>query len=201
MLSLMATRRSTKSCATPKATSLHASIADIVADVAANSIEAHASVVEVEVSEVADWLKIVVVDNGKGMDAATCARAFDPFFSESGKHDARKIGMGLPFVRQTCEACSGEASLESQEGVGTKLICSFRRDSFDLPPMGNMASTVLTLFNSPGEFNLIFTHRKDGESYTISRQELLEALGELDSVANLKLAADFLVGQEESLTG
>jgi len=28
------------------------------------------------------------------------ARAFDPFYTEAGKHDKRKIGMGPPFVKQ-----------------------------------------------------------------------------------------------------
>ena len=92
---------------------MHASLSDIVADVAANSIEAGAAHVRVEIVEDGGLVRLTVVDDGKGMDAETRERAFNPFYTEPGKHDKRKIGMGLPFVKQTCDACGGEVSLES----------------------------------------------------------------------------------------
>ena len=112
---------------------MHASLADIVADVAANSIEAGASRIGVKIEEEGGVIRLSVVDNGKGMDEATLARAFNPFYTEPGKHDKRKIGMGLPFVKQTCDACGGTVSLKSQKGVGTTLVCTFQADSIDLP--------------------------------------------------------------------
>ena len=92
---------------------MHASLADIVADVAANSIEAGASRIGVKIEEEGGVIRLSVVDNGKGMDEATLARAFNPFYTEPGKHDKRKIGMGLPFVKQTCDACGGDVRLTS----------------------------------------------------------------------------------------
>lgn len=144
-------------------------------------------------------LTITVKDNGKGMDAETCARAFDPFYTEPGKHSARKIGMGLPFVKQTCDMCGGVVSLQSEKGKGTVLECMFRLDSFDTPPMGDLAATTLSLFNYPGDFELVFTHRRGKEEYSISRSELSEAVGGFASVEGLSLARDFLRSQEEAL--
>lgn len=178
---------------------MHASLADIVADVAANAIEAAATEIRVSVAESGGWLTITVSDNGKGMDAETCARAFDPFFTEPGKHAARKIGVGLPFVKQTCDACGGTVSLKSEKGHGTELTCTFRSDSFDLPPMGDLASTALSLFNYPGDFELVFAHSRGTEGYSLARSELAEAVGGFDSVEGLSLAKEFLVNQEESL--
>ena len=178
---------------------MHASLSDIVADVAANSIEANASLVRVSVVEADGQVALTVEDNGKGMDAETAARAFDPFFTEPGKHDKRKIGMGLPFVKQTCDACGGTVSLKSEKGVGTVLACTFRADSIDLPPMGDLASAVLSLFSFAGDFELVFTHRRGGESYEVSRSELKDAVGGFDTVDGLSLARDFLESQEESL--
>ncbi|MBO7687445.1 MAG: sensor histidine kinase, partial [Kiritimatiellae bacterium] len=60
---------------------MHASLSDIVADVAANSIEARASRVEVSVVEENGVITLSVKDNGKGMDEATKARAFNPFYT------------------------------------------------------------------------------------------------------------------------
>ncbi len=179
---------------------MQASLSDIIADVTANSIEAGASAIVLSVIEADGRLTLRVEDNGKGMDEATRARAFDPFFTERGKHDARRIGMGLPFVKQTCEACDGTATLESEKGVGTTLTCTFALDSIDLPPLGDLAATVLGLFNYPGAFELTFTHARQEESYTIARSELADAIGGFDSVASLALAKEFLSGQEESLT-
>jgi len=178
---------------------MHASLSDIIADVTANSIEAGAKLVRVGVTERDGTIELKVVDDGKGMDAATVARVFDPFYTEAGKHDRRRIGMGLPFVKQTCDACGGTVDLKSEKGVGTTLVCTFRADNIDLPPMGDLAAAVLSLFNFDGDFDLVFTHVKDTGEYSISRLELQDAVGGFDSVEGLSLAKEFLRGQEDSL--
>ncbi len=178
---------------------MHASLSDIIADVAANSIEAGAACVRVAVVEKDGVITLSVVDNGKGMDAASVARAFDPFYTEPGKHDKRKVGLGLPFVKQTCNACGGNVDLKSEKGKGTTLVCTFQANNIDLPPMGDLASAVLSLFNFAGDFDLIFTHTKGAASYSISRQELKEAVGGFDSIEGLSLAKEFLNGQEQDL--
>ena len=178
---------------------MHASLSDIVADVSANSIEAGAKLVEVFVIEKDGTIELKVVDNGKGMPPEIVARAFDPFYTEPGKHDARKIGMGLPFVKQTCDACGGTVDLQSEKGKGTSLVCTFQADNIDLPPMGDLVAAVMSLFNFDGDFDLVFTHAKGANEYSISRLELKDAVGGFDSVEGLSLAKEFLQGQEESL--
>ena len=178
---------------------MHATIADVIADTAQNSIEAGASRVDVTLVEDGATVSVVIADNGKGMDEETRARAFDPFFSEAGKHDKRRVGLGLPILKQLCEACGGGLSLESEKGVGTTLSYHFDAKSIDLPPMGDLADTLTTLFNYPGAFELVFTHRTPKGEYSISRSELSEAVGGLDSVEGLALAKEFLRGQEDEL--
>ena len=178
---------------------MHASLSDVIADVSANSIEAGAALVQVFVTEKDGTIELKVVDNGKGMPPEIVARAFDPFYTEPGKHDARKIGMGLPFVKQTCDACGGTVDLQSEQGKGTTLVCTFQADNIDLPPMGDLVGAVMSLFNFDGDFDLVFTHVKGGNEYSISRLELKDAVGGFDSVEGLSLAKQFLQGQEESL--
>ena len=178
---------------------MHASLSDIVADVSANSIEAGAGLVQVFVIEKDGTIELKVVDNGKGMPPEIVARAFDPFYTEPGKHDARKIGMGLPFVKQTCDACGGTVDLQSEQGVGTTLVCTSQADNIDLPPLGDLVAAVMSLFNFDGDFDLVFTHVKGENEYSISRQELKDAVGGFDSVEGLSLAKEFLQGQEEAL--
>jgi len=83
--------------------------------------------------------------------------------------------------------------------AGAALVCTFRADNIDLPPMGDLATAVLSLFTFDGAFDLVFTHVKGDATYSVSRLELQEAVGGFDSVEGLSLAREFLQGQEESL--
>lgn len=178
---------------------MHATLADVIADTAQNSIEAGARKIGLTISEADGLISVEICDDGKGMDEATVKRAFDPFYTEPGKHDKRKVGLGLPLLKQICEACGGGVSLKSEKGVGTRLSYHFDASNIDLPPMGNLPETIVTLFNYPGDFELSFTHSKGTENYSISRSELAEAVGGLESIEGITLAKEFLQSQEESL--
>lgn len=178
---------------------MHATFADIVADTVQNSIEAGASRVEVSVIETADLVKVRIADNGKGMDAATVKRVFNPFYTEPGKHDKRKVGLGLPLLKQACEACGGSVDLKSERGVGTELSYSFVPSNIDMPPKGDLSDAIVTLFNYPGDFELVFTHRVGSDEYTVCRSELADAVGGLESVEGLTLAREYMESQEGSL--
>ena len=178
---------------------MHATLADVIADTAQNSIEAGARRVELTVREDGGKISVSIKDDGKGMDEATLARAFNPFYTEPGKHDKRKVGLGLPILKQICESTDGAVSLKSQKGEGTLLEYCFSAKHIDLPPMGDIVDAVMMLFNYPGDFELVFTHQKGAEEYTIARSELVDAVGSLESVEGLSLAREFLRSQEESL--
>ena len=175
---------------------MHATLSDVIADTAQNSIEAGASRIEVSLVEDGTTISVRIKDNGKGMDEATQRRAFDPFYTEPGKHDKRKVGLGLPILKQLCESTDGGCSLSSTPGVGTTLDYRFAAKHIDLPPMGDLVEMVLMLFNYPGDFDLVFTHRKGETDYSISRQELNEAVGGLETPEGISLAREFLSSQE-----
>lgn len=178
---------------------MHATLSDVIADTTHNSIEAGAARVSLTIVEDGKFFSVAIDDNGKGMDEDTLKRAFNPFYTEAGKHDKRKVGLGLPILKQLCDATDGSVSLKSEKGVGTRLEYSFSAGHIDLPPMGNLVETVLSLFNFPGDFELVFTHRKGTEEYSVARSELAEAVGGLESVDGLMMAREFLSSQEEAL--
>jgi len=178
---------------------MHATIADVISDTVQNSIEAGARHVSLTVAEDGETIAVTVADDGKGMDEETLSRAFSPFYTEAGKHDKRRVGLGLPILKQLCESTDGAVSLESKKGEGTTLKYSFSAKHIDLPPMGDLADAILTLFNYPGDFDLAVVHRKGAEEYSISRLELADAVGGLESAEGLSLAREFLRSQESSL--
>jgi signal transduction histidine kinase len=62
-------------------------------------------------------LCISVVDSGRGMDAETRRRAFEPFFSR--RPSGRGAGLGLSMAHRLAEQHGGRLELESAESEGT----------------------------------------------------------------------------------
>lgn len=178
---------------------MHATLCDIVTDLVQNSIEAGASQVTLEVSTNPEHIEVCIIDNGKGMDAATQERAFDPFYSEAGKHDHRQVGLGLPLLKQTAEATGGAVKIQSELGKGTTVRFYVASQHWDTPPLGDLVMTVLGLMSFKRVYNLTFTRKTQQDSYQISRNELIEVLGNLEEAGTLILAKNFLASQEEAL--
>lgn len=178
---------------------MHASLSDIVADVAANSIEARAAKVEVSVVEENGVVTLSVKDNGKGMDEATQRRAMDPFWTEPGKHPGRKVGLGLPFLKQAADQCGGSMSLESAPGVGTTVRFRFDEANVDAPPTGDVPAMLVQLMTWPGEGDFSVRREIDGRTYEVRRSELAEALGGLHTGGALSMMNDFFASNEAEL--
>ena len=89
---------------------MHFRLCDYVLDLVQNAVESGASLVRLRLDEQAAQFRLTLEDNGCGMDEATSRRALDPFYSDGIKHAARKVGLGLPFVKQALEATGGNRS-------------------------------------------------------------------------------------------
>jgi len=178
---------------------VHASVCDIIADLVQNSIEAGASRVELDVFTDSDTIRVRVADNGKGMDKATLKKVVDPFYSEAGKHDHRRVGLGIPLLLQTVEAVKGKSDIRSELGKGTVVEFSLDSRHFDTPPLGDLPVTVLGLMAFAGTYDLVLKRTTLADGYSVSRSELTEALGNLEESDTLILARDYLKSQEDNL--
>ncbi len=83
-----------------------------------------AGIVTLRTQALDEGVRIVVADDGSGMDAATLARAFDVRFTTRAAIGRR--GMGLSTVRRLVEAVGGNVSLTSTPGAGTEVTIELR---------------------------------------------------------------------------
>ena len=65
-----------------------------------------------------DTVRLVVEDNGRGMDRATVAKLFRPFRTAKG----RGLGIGLYQCRKIVEAHQGMLEVDSEPGKGSRFI-------------------------------------------------------------------------------
>jgi hypothetical protein len=178
---------------------MHLTLCDYLTDIVQNAVEAGSSRVSVEVCEGEGAVRVDVSDNGKGMDPAALKRAFDPFHSEAGKHPGRRVGLGLPFLRQAVEQTRGALDVMSEPGAGTTVRFRFPADHADTPPAGDWPGTLTALMALSGGCELVVKRERDGRGYTVERGELIEALGGLETAETLSLARLYFEGQEQDL--
>ena len=171
-----------------------------VLDIVQNSAEAGATRVAVRVDEDADAdaLRLVVTDNGRGMDAGTAARAADPGFTT---RRTRAGGLGLPLLRQAAEAAGGGLRVAPGPGAGTRVEAVFALGHLDRAPLGDVDTTVLVLMASHPDVDLDWTHRRGPREYSLATADLRAALdgASLVSPAGLALLRSAVRHGERSL--
>ncbi|MBN1969205.1 MAG: sensor histidine kinase [Candidatus Delongbacteria bacterium] len=146
-----------------------------IIDIVHNSIRALSSVISVQVVEsvTKNILRIEVEDNGCGMDEKLLSGVTDPFTTT---RTTRKIGMGIPLLKFHAEQTNGSFSIESQIGLGTKLIASFQLDHIDLQPLGDLSGAISQLMASTQNSNISFSYHNDKIDFTISSQDIWDIL-------------------------
>ena len=172
---------------------------DALMDIVQNAFESGATEVRLELARRETRLEVAVRDNGCGMDAATLAKALDPFWTDGEKHPGRKVGLGLPFLKQAAEQCGGEFELASEPGRGTKVRFVFDLSNVDAPPTGDVAGTLAALMAWPGERELAVRREEDGRAYEVRRTELAAALGGLADAGSLALMKEFFSSNEREI--
>lgn len=91
-----------------------------VLNILQNAISANPRTITIRAYKEKDSIKIEVIDDGEGMDAETASLAFKPFFTTR----AKGTGLGLAICERIIASHSGEISLRSALGKGTKVTIS-----------------------------------------------------------------------------
>jgi signal transduction histidine kinase len=74
-------------------------------------------------------VRIVISDNGPGIETKMQPRIFDTFSRFGRTSDGKSSGLGLPLVRQFIEAHGGSVTLVSEQGQGTIVTINLPREA------------------------------------------------------------------------
>ncbi|MBP5592802.1 MAG: ATP-binding protein [Clostridia bacterium] len=145
-----------------------------ILDIVENSVKAGAKNIRIEVSAKGNDLKIVIADDGCGMDEEFLSRVTDPFTTT---RTTRKVGMGLPLLKMEAEMSGGMFDITSAPGKGTMVKSTFKIDNIDRPPLGDISSTIISLIADLNEGQeLVFKFEAFGNEFSLDTSQIKREL-------------------------
>ena len=158
-----------------------------VLDIVQNSIKAGATLVTVAFTvDENRVLTFSVRDDGCGMTPEFLARVTDPFTTT---RTTRRVGLGIPMLKQSAEMAGGTFGIESEVGKGTCIHASFDLTNIDCIPMGDICDSLITLIVlNPETPDFVFQASAPGREALFDTRQVREALGGV-SLAEPEVAA------------
>jgi signal transduction histidine kinase len=153
-------------------------------DIIENSARAEAKliIIVIEVDDLNDRIRILVKDDGVGMDQKTLTMAQDPFYTSKLERE-KKVGLGIPLFKQNVEQWNGSFMMKSQLGHGTELMADFQASNIDRIPLGNIKDTLLgSIIGHPEiDFCITLRHltRESAYDYEFKTSTIREELGDI----------------------
>ena len=142
-----------------------------ILDVVENSTRAGAKTVNITIIEdtIRDILSLEIQDNGSGMSEDVLKKAMDPFFTTK---TVRNVGLGLPMLAQAAERTNGKFIIESKGGEGTRVAVEFKLSHIDRQPLGDIASTLVTLIAGNTDVDFIYRHKHNDQEYILDTRDV-----------------------------
>lgn len=149
-----------------------------ILDILQNSVTAGATLVKLQIDEVPGKEEYLVkfMDNGKGMDAEMVKHVTDPFFTT---RTTRKVGLGLPLLKQNAERTGGRMTIHSEPGKGTEVDVMFVYSHIDRLPTGDIPGTLALTVSSYPAIDFIYAHNTPEGTFIFDTIEIKETLGDL----------------------
>ncbi len=131
-----------------------------ILDVASNAFKANATLVKIDIEEKEEYIHITIEDNGCGMNEEELKKVTNPFFTS---RTTRKVGLGIPLFKQTCEQTGGSLTITSEVNVGTCIDAWMNMHSIDAIPLGDIGESIFVLVTNPYDVDVVATIRFKGQ--------------------------------------
>jgi anti-sigma regulatory factor (Ser/Thr protein kinase) len=146
-----------------------------ILDIVENATQAGATFIEIDISEDInkDLLQISIQDNGRGMDAEMLRGATDPFVTT---RTTRRVGMGLPLLKQAARETGGDLRITSESGKGTRVVATFQKSHIDRRPLGDMGATLTTLIMGNPDRDFVYASNLREEKVEVDTRSIRKEL-------------------------
>lgn len=153
-------------------------LADHILDICENSIRAGATLIEISIDEDTpkDLLTLIIRDNGHGMSQEIQSKVLDPFYTTK---TVRRVGLGLPLLKDAAERAGGMFFLNSQENKGTTVTATFGLSHLDRQPLGAINSIIIILIIANSQVDFFYKHRHNDRRLEMDTREIRK---EIDDV-------------------
>lgn len=142
-------------------------------DIVQNALRAQAHMITITLDERGDesLLLFRMEDDGCGMDTESLERLTDPFFTT---RTTRRVGLGIPFLKMTCEQTGGTLRVSSAVREGTTVEALYRTDHPDCLPLGDLEGSLMLLVMANPAIRFRFIYRVGEEAFSFDSVELRE---------------------------
>jgi len=149
-----------------------------ILDILQNSVTAGATLVILQIDEIPaeDKYKVKFIDNGRGMDAEMVKQVTDPFFTT---RTTRKVGLGLPLLKQNAERTGGRMTILSQQSKGTEVEVEFSYKHIDRLPTGDIPGILALTASSYPAIDFKYTHNTPQGTFVFDTDEIKDTLCDL----------------------
>jgi len=156
-----------------------------ILDIIQNSISAGANLIELTIEEnlSQNLYQITFTDNGSGMSSEMVEKVTDPYFTS---RTTRKVGLGLPLLKQNAERTGGNLTIVSEIGKGTTVKAVFQHNNIDRPVLGDIAGVIVMLCSANPDINFVYRHLTEKGEYIFDSREVKEMLDDV-SISDPKI--------------
>lgn len=150
-----------------------------ILDIIENSRRAEANLIKLKIEENIDnnLLKIIIKDNGKGIEKEKLKNITDPFITS---RTTREVGMGLALLKSAAESCAGNFKIDSEVAKGTEVYAEFEYDHIDRAPLGDITTTISNFIAANGEkVDIIYQHKYKDKSFKFDSREVKNELEDI----------------------
>jgi len=149
-----------------------------ILDIVENSTRAGAKLVEINIDENSfrDLLSISITDDGCGMSREVLQKVQDPFYTTK---TVRRIGLGIPLLKEAAERAGGTFQIESSENHGTIITATFGLKHLDRQPMGDMINTIIILIIANSNVDFFYKHRHNDRQFELDTREIRKEIEDI----------------------
>jgi hypothetical protein len=142
-----------------------------ILDIVQNSLHAGADriIISIRESIAENRFELAITDNGRGIEESMLEKVTDPFYTTGAN---KKVGLGLPLLKQNAEQAGGFLDIRSATGSNTTITAVFQLDHIDRLPEGDIGATLRILIAGNPQVDFVYRHEIENHEWEMDTAEI-----------------------------